>query len=115
MTYDFNSRKRDFGKIIFALTLDRKKLTERIIIARSDEARLRLDFGTGDVYFDETRPLGSLTVNFKEDKSKGDNKEDIKRDKSGEWNKTAAILRESYGKAIPRQATRWKAAEPAAD
>ncbi|MDR3289453.1 MAG: hypothetical protein LBT22_08505 [Peptococcaceae bacterium] len=101
MKYDFASRERDFGRIVFALTLDRKKLTERIVIARSDEARLRLERGAGEVYYDETRPLGSLLLNFE-------------GDKSGGWNKNAAILRESYGRAIPRMSARWKHAAPAA-
>jgi hypothetical protein len=99
MKYDFTSRERDFGRIVFVLTLDRKKLTERIVIARSDEARLRLERGAGDVYFDETHPLGSLLLNFESDGA-------------GEWNKKAAILRESYGKAIPLTSARWKLAAP---
>jgi hypothetical protein len=102
MDYDFSSRERGFGRIVFVLTLDRKKLTERIIIARPDEARLRLERGTGDAYYDETRPLGSLLVSFESDRA-------------GEWNRNATILRESYGKAIPRMSARWKAAAPAAD
>jgi hypothetical protein len=87
---------------VFALTLDRKKLTERIIIARPGEARPRLELGAGDVYYDETRLLGSLLLNFE-------------GDKEGEWNKNAAVLRESYGEAIPRASARWKAAMPVAD
>ena len=102
MKYDFASRERGFGRIVFALTLDRKKLTERIIIARPGEARLRLECGIGDVYYDETRPLGSLLINFE-------------GDKAGEWNRNAAILCDSYGKAIPRASARWKAAMPVAD
>jgi hypothetical protein len=100
MKYDFASRNRDFGRIVFALTLDRKKLTERIIIARSNEARLRLEKDAGDVYYDEVRPLGSLLIGFESDKT-------------GEWNKNAFILRDSYGKSIPRMASRWKHAAPA--
>jgi len=99
--YDFSSHERDFGRIVFALTLDRKKMTERIVIARSDEARLRLERGAGDVYYDETRPLGSLLIGFE-------------GDKDGGWNKNAAILRESYGKAVPLMSARWKHAAPAA-
>jgi hypothetical protein len=100
--YDFASRERDFGRIMFALTLDRKKMTERIVIARSDEARRRIERDAGDVYYDEVRPLGSLLIGFESDKA-------------GDWNKNAAILRESYGKAIPRMAARWKHAAPAGD
>jgi hypothetical protein len=99
MDYDFSSRERGFGRVVFALTLDRKKLTERIVIARSDEARLRLERGTSDVFYDKTRPLGSLLLCFESDKA-------------GDWNKNAAILRNSYGKAFPFDAERWKAAAP---
>jgi hypothetical protein len=102
MKYDFSSRERGFGRIVFAMTLDRKKLTERIVIARSDEARIRLERGAGNVYFDEVRPLGSFLINFE-------------GDKAGNWNKNASILRESYGKAIPLMSVRWKYAAPAAD
>jgi hypothetical protein len=102
MDYDFNGRERGFGRIVFALTLDRKKLTERIVVARSDEARLRLEKGAGDVFYDKTRPLGSLLITFESDKE-------------GEWNKNAALLRESYGKAFPRETARWKIAAPASD
>ena len=77
-------------------------MTERIIIARSGEARLRLERGLGGVYCDETRPLGSLLIDFE-------------TDKTGEWNKNAALLRESYDKAIPRMSARWKAAAPVSD
>jgi hypothetical protein len=100
--YDFASRERDFGRIVFALTLDRKKMTERILIARSGEARLRLERGIGDVYYDEVRPLGSLLIGFE-------------GDKAGEWNQNAAVLRESYEKVMPLSSTRWKMAEPAGE
>jgi hypothetical protein len=99
MNYDFTQRERDFGRIVFALTLDRKKLTERITIARSDEARMRLECGAGDVYYDETRPLGSLLLNFE-------------GDKTGDWNKNAAILRESYSKVFPLDTQKWKMSAP---
>jgi hypothetical protein len=102
MKYDFTSRERDFGRIVFVLTLDHKKMTERIVIARSDEARLRLERGADDVYYDETRPLGTLLLNFESDKA-------------GVWNKNAAILCESYAKAFPLDAQRWKLAAPVAD
>ncbi len=102
MKYDFINRERGFGRIVFVLTLDRKKLTERIVIARSDDARLCLEKDADDVYYDETRPLGSLLVSFE-------------GDKTGSWNKNAFILRESYGKVIPFMSMRWKYAASAAD
>jgi hypothetical protein len=61
-----------------------------------------LERGAGDVYYDETRPLGSLLLNFESDTA-------------GDWNKHAAALRESYGKAVPLMSARWKHAAPAAD
>jgi hypothetical protein len=35
LKYDFTKRERDFGRIVFALMLDRKKMTERVIIGQS--------------------------------------------------------------------------------
>ncbi len=100
MKYDFTGHERGFGRIVFALTLDRRKMTERIIIARPDEARLRLERGAGDVYYDEARPLGALLTGFE-------------RDGAGDWTGNAFILRESYAKAIPRMSARWNYAAPA--
>ncbi len=102
MTYDFTSRTRELGRVVFALTLDRKKMTERIVIARSDEARLRLEHGIGDVYYDEVRPLGSLLIGFESDKA-------------SEWNQNAVILRDSYEKVMPLSAARWSVAAPVGD
>jgi len=99
MDYDFNKKEREFGRVIFALMLDKKRLTERVIIGRTEEARRRLENGEGEVYYDETRPLGSLLLNFE-------------ADKKGEWNKNGMILRESYGKTFPRESGRWKMVVP---
>jgi hypothetical protein len=41
MEYDFTKRERDFGRIVFALTLDRKKMRERVIVGRNTEVSLR--------------------------------------------------------------------------
>ena len=102
MDYDFTSREREFGRVVFALTLDKKRMAERVVIGRSDEARLRLENGGGEVYYDGVRPLGNLLLSFE-------------ADKKGEWNKNGMVLRESYGKAIPRQSARWKMAAPVSD
>jgi len=96
MNYDFTSRERTFGRIVFALTLDKKRMTERIVIGRSDDARMRLENGGGEIFYDEVHPLGSLLLNFESDKK-------------GEWNKNGIILRESYDKTFPRESARWKA------
>ena len=102
MVYDFTSRQRELGRVVFALTLDKKRLMERVVIGRAEEARRRLDNGGGDVYYDETRPLGSLLLTFE-------------ADKTGEWNRRGAALCESYEKALPREAPRWKMAAPVSD
>jgi hypothetical protein len=102
MDYDFTSRERDFGRVVFALSLNKKRMTERIVIGRSDKVRLRLDGGGGDIFYDEVRPLGSLLLSFE-------------ADGEGEWNKNGIALRESYAKAMPRASARWKMAAPVSD
>jgi len=95
--YDFTSREREFGRVVFALTLDKKRMAERVVIGRTEDVRRRLEKGEGDVYYDETHPLGSLLLTFESDKN-------------GEWNKKGMLLRESYSKSIPFQSERWKTA-----
>ena len=102
MVYDFTSRERGFGRVVFALTLDKKHMTERVVVGKSEDARRRLDGGESEVYYDGTRPLGTLLFNFE-------------GDKKGEWNKNGIILRESYGKIFPRDAERWKLSAPVSD
>jgi hypothetical protein len=102
MEYDFTGREREFGRVVFALTLDRKHMTERVVIGRTDEARRRLKTGEGEVFYDETRPLGSLLLTFE-------------ADKKGEWNKNGMVLRKSYAKTFPRDAERWKIAVPVSE
>ena len=100
--YDFTSREREFGRVVFALTLDKKKLAERIIIGKVDEVRRLLNGGDGEVYYDEVRPLGSLLLSFESDPN-------------GDWNKNHMILRESYGKEKLLRITktaRWEIAAP---
>jgi len=101
MDYNFTKRKRDFGKIVFALTLDRKKMTERIVIGETNETRRHFENGTGEVYYDQSRPLGQLLLDFETDSEM-------------KWNTNLSRLRESYGKVI-RQAERWKIAAPVSD
>jgi len=99
MQYDFASREREMGRMVFALTLDRKRLTERIVIGREEEAHLAMEHIGADVLFDAVRPLGSLLVSFESDPAR-------------QWNVNAMILRESYGKTFPMEAERWKMAAP---
>lgn len=102
MDYDFSKRERGFGKIVFALTLDRKKMTERIVIGETNETRRHLEDGTGDIYLDCTRPLGKLLIDFEADSER-------------EWNANAMRLRESYCKAFLLDTERWKMAAPVSD
>ena len=102
MDYDFTSRERGFGRVVFALTLDKKRMTERVVVGKSDDARMRLENGGGEVYYDATRPLGSLLINFE-------------TDGKGDWNKHGLTLRESYGMIFPRESARWKAVAPVGD
>jgi hypothetical protein len=124
MKYDFTGRERDFGRVVLAVTLNRQKMTECVIVGRRDEVLLRLERGAGsefsptaktaqeqrrrtlhpvpDVYHDETRPLGSFLIGLDADKDR-------------QWNTNAAILRESYDKVFPFEAQRWKFAAPVAD
>ena len=101
MEYDFTKRTRDFGKSVFALTLDRQKMTERIVIGEMSETRRHFENGTGQIYYDQTCPLGQLLLNFEADKDMA-------------WNVNLMRLRESYGKVF-RQAERWKIAAPVSD
>jgi len=103
--YDFTRRERSFGRIAFALTLDRKKMTERIVIAEAKNALFHFKHGDdemNEIYYDQTRPLGQLLLTFEADKDR-------------DWNVNAMQLRESYSKTFPFEATRWKIAAPVAD
>lgn len=102
MDYDFSKRERAFGRIVFALSLNRKKLTERIVIGETSEVRWRLESGTGEVYYDQTRPLGQFLIDFEADPDR-------------KWNVNAMFLRESYGKIFPARGVKNKDIKPAAD
>jgi len=102
MDYDFSKRERGLGKTVFALILDRKKMTERIVIGEMSETRRHLENGVGEVYYDQTRPLGQLLLSFEADKDR-------------EWNVNAMRLFESYGKTFPFESERWKIAAPVSD
>ena len=97
--YDFTSRERELGRVVFALSLDKKRMSERIVIGKSDELRRRLNGGDGGVYYDESRPLGTLLLTFE-------------NDNKGEWNRNGTALRESYDKALLFESARWKMVEP---
>ena len=103
--YEFIKKKVDYGRVVFALTLDKKRMTERIIIGMANEVKRLFDYGEGDVYYDETRPVGSLLINFE-------------NDIDGDWNKNHMILRESYAKDRLKpvlEKERWKIVAPAVE
>jgi len=102
MVYDFTKRERGVGKTVFGLILDRKKMTERIVIGEMSETRRHLENGAGEVYYDQTRPLGQLLLSFEADKDR-------------QWNVNLMRLHESYGKTFPFESERWKIAAPVSD
>ena len=54
-----------FERILFVLTLDRKKMKERILIGEEQQIRFRLNGSqNAEVLCDMTRPLGSFLINF---------------------------------------------------
>jgi len=65
--YDFSSNKADLEEVVFLLTLNRQKLTERIIIGKTSEVRLRLERNMGVVLYDSTSQIGQLLINFDSD------------------------------------------------
>ena len=102
MDYDFTKRERGFGKIVFALMLDRKKMTERIVIGETSETRRHLEYGQGEIYYDCTRLLGQLLLDFESDKER-------------KWNVNLMQLRKSYSKTFPFESERWKISAPVSD
>lgn len=74
MKYEFKRQEPCYDKVLFVLTLDKKKMKERILIGEEYEIRSRLD-GRKDsnVICDVTRPLGSFLIHFE-------------HDEDGDWN-----------------------------
>lgn len=91
MDMEFVRHEPCYDRILFVLTLDRKKMKERILAGTEVEIRSRLKGDKGaDVLFDMTRPLGSFLVDFE-------------HDPDGEWNRLGlAPLREAL------HSNRWK-------
>ncbi|MCL2049555.1 MAG: hypothetical protein FWG87_12620 [Defluviitaleaceae bacterium] len=100
--YDFTSKEREWDKVVFALILNKKRMTERIIIGKSQEVRRLLEDGDGEVYYDAVRPLGSLLFTFE-------------ADTRGDWNAHIFTLCESYAKIFIRKAERWKMTAPVSE
>ena len=80
-----------YDRIVFVLTLDRKKMKERILIGEELQVRFRLQGDRdADVLCDTTRPLGTFLADFE-------------HDPDGEWNRLGlAPLREAL------HSNRWK-------
>jgi len=83
MDYEFILKNSIYERIVFTLILDKKKMTERIIIGESEKIKLHLEHGNGNVYYDKTRPLGSMLIYFERDTKK-------------EWNINAGVIKKSY-------------------
>ena len=98
MDYDFTRWEPVFTRKVFALCLDRKLMTERVIIGEATEARNLFENRNGSVYIDDTQPIGTLLFNFEADKDKT-------------WNTNAMKLYESYD--VLSQSKRWQVTEPA--
>lgn len=68
METGFTRHEPCYEQVLLVLTLDKKKMKERILIGTEAEIRLRL---SGDeeaaVLLDETRPLGTLIIEFEHD------------------------------------------------
>lgn len=78
-------------RVLFVLTLDRKKMRERVTVGTETEVRsLLAGYADADVLFDMTRPLGTLLIDFE-------------HDPEGKWNICGlAPLREAL------HSNRWK-------
>ncbi len=65
MEIEFVRHEACYDRILFVLTLDRKKMKERILIGEELQVRFRLQGDIGaDVLCDTTRPLGTFLAEF---------------------------------------------------
>ena len=62
--YEFNRKNPAFERVVILLTVNKKKMTERVIIGEAGEVRLRLERNSGEVFYDETHKLGAFLFNF---------------------------------------------------
>ena len=94
--------------MVFALTLNRKRMTERIVIGKAEDVRRLLSGGDinvhnhSQIYYDVVRPLVSLLLNFE-------------ADPDSDWNKNGMILRESYSKIFPPHSAMRSMAKPTSE
>jgi hypothetical protein len=88
MKFMFSKGKTDYeAPIIFALCLNQKKINERIIIGEEQEVRKFLEHDTGDLYLNETAPLGNIFFTFETDADK-------------QWQETIEQLLDGYKKYL---------------
>ena len=100
--YEFTSKNRGLSRTILLLTLDKKKMTERIIIGEAGEIRLRLERDIGDVLYDETQKLGTFLFNFESDPDR-------------EWNVNSMGLHDNFAGLFPTKNVKSKALKPYTD
>ena len=68
MGFQFKRQKYNADPVILVLSLDRKKMTERILIGTEIEITKRLRFGDGSfLFFDRKRPLGTMLTEYNQD------------------------------------------------
>ena len=80
MDYKFERHDPHYDRILFVMTLDKRKMKERILIGDEQSVRSRLAGNAdADVFCDAVRPLGSLIVHFE-------------HDEQGAWNQLAIKL-----------------------
>lgn len=91
MEYDFQRHEPCFDRVLFVLTLDRKKMKERIVAGTEAAVRSRMRGNPdAEVICDVTRQLGTFLIEFEQDPD-------------GEWNRLGlAPLREAL------HTNRWK-------
>ena len=87
---------------MFLLTLNRQKMTQRIIIGESSEIRLRLERGMGEVPYDETCRIGEFLINFESDPDRI-------------WNINATHLADNFAGAFPTKNVKSDKIKPYAD
>lgn len=64
MVYDFNQQKPFGERIVFALALDKDKMTERIVIGTEWQVHSAFHYNEADCFYDSTRPLGQFLIDF---------------------------------------------------
>lgn len=67
MKYSFSAQEPVAHPVIFVLSLDRKKMRERILLGTEKEIRHRLQQGNGNVFYDDSAPMGRFLTNFETD------------------------------------------------